>query len=845
MINNNEDQPEIIRGYFNKSGKAGFTMDTLNLPVPWEYIYQNGKILLKVDQFGPVYVQADPPSDIMLFKRDSMQKYSSWITWIKSPAFSGGAFCNFFRPNLLTGNPGVEPDNYKTTYSPECAVYSFQWEGIAVTTELFCAFDEAAIIMKLYVKNMHSEAIPVTLLPAMLPYVNPAVLAPWDRPEWYLKSGFGCEDKFAFWTQLSNMNSEKEKRRAVTLLTEKDGLSSVEISYERYVGQGTFDRPEALYGNGLGREPKAGAEWGKYNKGNCIYGYPPVYAQQYDYILQPGETKTVTQVLGMTGNDTGNELPDRSSMKALEKFFDPDFCDAEKDRVRVKYEKFLGIRRLDSPDQDLNYYVNEWLPLQMYWVASLDRGWPSGMRGSRDSANDFTAMIPLDSGWSAGILETLMSCQRSDGWFPRQYSALGRNGKHDMRGHVDAGAWVIELLYEYLCHTKDTEVLFKMVPWLDSDSEDTVLAHSLRTMEYYIDSDHIGEHGLCKIGEGDWLDSVNRAGIEGRGESVTVTNQVIIALTYMIEILMLIKDRQNMAENLIPDGTAEKYLVKKLTLKENLQKHAFNKEGYFNSVFNDDGKWLFSDCDPDGKKRVYGPANWYSIISGTTAPEQADSVLRTLEFLKSEMGYRLYWPPMGDIPIDKVGRSGSGDLMEGLWENGNVYNQGSHGFLGRALATAGEGDLLYETLQYLLPYDQERHPTSKTLTPPYAVVNCWQQVPGFIHRGGLSFLTGSIAMGLRLVYDWMLGIKPVLEGLAIDPCIPSGFKTLNACFCYRGKPIRMEIDNSSGRQNTPDRVILNGMAVLCRKPDFFSGRKMHLIQEELFKDGDNCILVIM
>lgn len=55
-------------------------MNTPNLPVPWEYIYQNGKILLKVDRFGPVYAQADPRSDIMLFKRDSMQKFSSYLS---------------------------------------------------------------------------------------------------------------------------------------------------------------------------------------------------------------------------------------------------------------------------------------------------------------------------------------------------------------------------------------------------------------------------------------------------------------------------------------------------------------------------------------------------------------------------------------------------------------------------------------------------------------------------------------------------------------------------------------------------------------------------------------------
>ena len=523
--------------HFNQNRKASFVMNTMNLPVPWEYIYQNGKILLKVDQFGPVYAQASPPSDIMLFKRDSMQKHSSWLTWIKSPVFSNGPFCNFFRPNFITTDPTTEPKNVNICYSPESAVYSFEHEGLLVETELLCGFDEANIIMKLNIKNNRNEAIPVTLLPCMLPYVNPAVLAPWDRPEWYLKSGYGSEKQFAFWTQLLNMNSEKEKRRMVSFLTDKEGLSSVELSYEHFVGQGTFSNPEALFKKSLSFLPSQGGAFGEYKKENIIYGYPPVYAMQYDYVLEPGETKALTQVLSMIDKGEDYISEDISKVQSSLKYFNINEYEKEKMKICNRFDEFLNIRKVETPDKALNQYVNEWLPLQMYWVAALDRGWPSGMRGSRDSANDFTAMIPLDSNHSREIIEILMSCQRSDGWYPRQYSAQGRKGKHDLRGHVDAGAWVIELLYEYLCYTKDFDLLKKELPWLDKEKENSVFVHAAKTMDFYIKDKNIGEHGLCKIGEGDWLDSVNRAGILGRGESVMMTNQVIIALTYMIDIL--------------------------------------------------------------------------------------------------------------------------------------------------------------------------------------------------------------------------------------------------------------------------------------------------------------------
>ena len=56
---------------------AGYEINTFDLPTSWEYIYENKDILLKVDQFGPVYAQANPPGDIMLFKRATSKIFTT------------------------------------------------------------------------------------------------------------------------------------------------------------------------------------------------------------------------------------------------------------------------------------------------------------------------------------------------------------------------------------------------------------------------------------------------------------------------------------------------------------------------------------------------------------------------------------------------------------------------------------------------------------------------------------------------------------------------------------------------------------------------------------------------
>jgi len=187
------------------------------------------------------------------------------------------------------------------------------------------------------------------------------------------------------------------------------------------------------------------------------------------------------------------------------------------------------------------------------------------------------------------------------------------------------------------------------------------------------------------------------------------------------------------------------------------------------------------------------------------------------QFLKCDMGYKLFWPYLGAKPIPKVGRVASGDVPPCLIENGNVYNHGSQGFFARALATAGKGDRLLDMLKWMMPYDTERHPTEDTYTPPYAIVNCWQQLPSFNHRALFCFLTGSVAMAMRGVYEWMFGIRPTLYGLEIAPCLPEGMTTAEAEFEYMGKKLTLKIDGA--------KVFIDGTELTEKTVDLISGKE--------------------
>lgn len=792
---------------------AGYELNDLNLPSAWEYIYQNQDLLLKVDQYGPVYVQADPPGDILLIRRENGQSFSNWSVWISEEGQE--PFNNFFRPTVNCAHCDEVPEGLSIRYQPEKAIYSFRRNGLKIQTEFTILPRGKELAMRFTVENTRKTPAKLRLNPYLIPYVNLSSLAPWDKNEWYLRTGYADADaQSVFWTQLLNPAGDASKRRTMVLLTPSDGLKTVEISLEKFVANGSVYCPQNALGNTLRMDAQSQLRYGQYTLDNQIYGCPPVYAMQYDWNLQPGETKTLVQSLSLPDQDENGEMPKEDTALAAKHWFAPDYFDDNCHMIREQYQQIFAKNHICTPNKDFNNYMNYWIPMQMEWIASLDRGWPSGMRGTRDSANDYMALLSLHPQTCRQMLCTLFSCQRSDGWFLRQYSSKGRLGKHDERPYVDGGVFVLEYLYRYFAFTGDYSLLEERLPWLDADQDSTLAQHMVCAAEYYLDPENIGEHGLCKIYGGDWNDAVNMAGLQGRGESVMVSCQAVMALQDVAEILQ--------KNEIFPQKVA-KYTEAAEVMRSNILRYARNDCGWFNSVFNDDGKWIFSNQDPDGEVRPYGPANYYAVISRTVEPERVHEALAVADMLKGHCGYRLFYPPLGGKKIPRVGRQTTGDVPPFLAENGNVYNHGSQGFLARALGKAGCGDQLFDVLQWMLPYDQKRHPTEVAHTAPYAVTNCYQQLPVFDHRGMLSFLTGSVAMSFRGAYEWLMGAEPTLEGLRISPCIPLDWEQASSQFTCREKRVELII-----KRGTPG-LRLNGVSLERVADDQRAYRPFYLI----------------
>ena len=734
-------------GFFN-SAYGSYTITQLPKVGLYEYIYKNDDVLVKVDQFGLQTAQIRPPVGEALFKREKREIGSPVKVYFE---YAGQVFNSFdvFRA-----------DSLQIDFTPEKATYALHFGALTVTTELFVTKKGMRFVMKTTFTNGGDESMQIKILPCAYPYVNALLMAPWDKPEWYTKTEYANGKTPLFRTTRYSVSGKKEERRYFTCLSDTP-FDGFELSSERLLADtDNFTRiPDAFSGK----------------TENVLYAFEQCFAAIGNLSLAQGASQALT--LAFACAEKEEEVD--GSVATSRTYFDEDTVAAELSALHEKYDGIFAKRTIETKDEDFNRFVNGFLPLELDWVSALDRGWPTGMRGVRDAANDFQGFLAYDKDLCRSVIANIFSKQRSDGWYPRQVP-FGDSDKFDLRHFVDSACFFTEFVYDYLAFTDDYSVLDEIFPYYDApDKKESGLEHLVAGMEYLTNPEHIGEHGLVKMQGGDWLDCLSAAGIKGRGETVMVSCQLVMCLRYLTEILA-------------KRGTQEKkYLAFATDLEKAINENSFNEAGFYNGVFTDEGEWIFSTKDPDGERRVYAPTNAYAIISGV-AKGKENSVLDNLKGLRTENGYKLFTTPFGFKPVHGIGKMGTGDFQPFFAENGSVYNHGSQCFLLRALAEVGDGETFSDVLNFALPLYADYHAPDALCGAPYAITNCYHLVPSFHGRTGFSFLTGSVAMIERAIYSWMLGIRFGLDEIVIKPCLPTCYADSAANLSYGNTRLRIE-----------------------------------------------------
>ena len=733
-------------GKFSKK-PGGYRIEKLPEAGNYEYIYKNDEILVKVDQYGIITAQINPPVGEAVFKREEREVGSP----VKAYFSDGESVFNNFDV--------LRADKLTIDFLPEKSIYRLTFGKTEVVTELFVTEKNKRFVMNVTVKNLGEQIKKYSILKCAFPYLNELLMAPWDKPEWYTRTEY-LKDKNAFLTTKFSVAGKKEERRYLTIVG-SDKVDSRELSLERLT---TATKNFSVIPDKIGGVTE-----------DTLYAFKQCVSTLATVNLKGGESYSFTQVFAVTDD----EKKIAENIKNSVKYFDSTVQKAEEEKLAEKHAELFSVRTVKTGDPDFDSFVNGFLPLEMYWVSSLDRGWPTGMRGVRDAANDFEGMLCYDKQMCKGVIENIFSKQRSDGWYPRQVP-FGTGTKFDLREFVDSACFFTEYVYDYLAYTGDYSILENKYGYYDCETQESGLTHLKKGMDYLLSDDALGAHGLVKMRGGDWLDCLSGAGKKGRGESVMVSCQLVMCLKYLVEILNKVGQVNEV----------EKYEKAGYRLKNAINKAAFNGR-FYNAVYTDNDTWLFSEKDEDGEERVYVPTNAYTVISGV-ADGKENSIFSEIGKLKTSDGYKLFSKPLGGKFIDGIGKMGAGDFQPYFAENGSVYNHGSQCFLIRALAKAGRYEEISDVLGYALPLYADKHSPEKTCSAPYAITNCYHLVPSFYGRSGFSFLTGSVAMIERAVYSWVFGLNFALDNIVITPCVPKEYANAEITTPFNGHKLTIK-----------------------------------------------------
>ena len=363
----------------------------------------------------------------------------------------------------------------------------------------------------------------------------------------------------------------------------------------------------------------------------------------------------------------------------------------------------------------------------------------------------------------------------------------------------DNHIWMVYLAYAIAAEMGDLGFLDREVPFLAPDmishtSGATLWEHLLRGVDFT--EKHLGEHGLPLILFSDWNDHLGPYGRKGRGETVFVSEQHIYALRQLKELAMMRGD----------SGTAERFagLIKKQ--EEALERYAW------------DGDWFLRGLDDDGNPigthtAQYGriwlnPQSWMVIAGAGSREKQLHAMDSAGSELDTGLGLLLNTPGSPGWPAkDSAMVNG---LPAGYSENGGVFCQANCWAI-MAEALLGRGNLAWNYYKQILPHNViQKVGVERYHAEAYAYCSTMLGKDNEKFGWGVvSQVTGTAAWMDVVATQYLLGVRPVLQGLMIDPSIPAEWETYTVHRIFRNCKLTIKVENPDHVQHGVKTVLFN------------------------------------
>lgn len=455
-------------------------------------------------------------------------------------------------------------------------------------------------------------------------------------------------------------------------------------------------------------------------------------------------------------------------------------------QLKQKWDDHLSCVQVQTPDEAFNAMINVWNQYQAAVTFDMARNsgyYHGGLlfgTGMRDRFQDILGVVMVDPARVRERLIKALNFQFKDGSTLHNYFVLTNTGERT--NHSDTPLWIPFGIVEYLKETGDFSILEEVVPYHDQ-SEGTVYEHLVRALDFAIAN--TGERGMPRIFTGDWNDTLDHVGSQGKGE----TTWGAFFLGYVLNKSLPVCEYQQDSESVAKFQNFYEHL-RKVT-----NDICWDGDWYLRA-FRDNGEPIGVSSASQGK--IFLNAQSWAVISELAPKDRADKAMASSrEYLATPFGMQIVAPSFTEID-DTIGLISR--CVPGKKENGAVFNHASSWFVLASILN-GDTEFGWEIYRRMMPINSsqatdakcDRFETEPYVYPEY-VTSPDHETQG---QASHSWLTGTAVWMLRIGIDYILGFQPTFDGMIIDPKIPAEWSGFTAQRKFRGKVLSLTVTNHS------------------------------------------------
>jgi N,N'-diacetylchitobiose phosphorylase len=525
-----------------------------------------------------------------------------------------------------------------------------------------------------------------------------------------------------------------------------------------------------------------------------------IAALKFALNLKPGEEREIVFALGDGQADkVGREARERYRIKGT--------VQKELAELESYYTRVTGCMAAKTPDPAFDTMANVWHAHQAHvtfqWSRSasfIEAGGRTGY-GFRDSLQDCLGMAAAHPDRVRKLLCTVIEGQAQNGsaWHhidPTQFKpGSGAPPEHEI--FSDDHLWIILAVCHYIRETGDFAFLDHKVAFADA-GEGTVFEHMRKALDFAFSKR--GPNGLCLGLRADWNDCIN---LRGKGESVWTS--MLLCRT--------LHDYEEVAGRTKRASEAEWALAEGDKMRKTIVDKAWTGDWFIRAYLDSGGR--MGAPESRGAKIFINTQSW-ALISGVADKAQASKVIESMnKYLKTPYGLVLCDPAYGEY-INEMGAITT--FPKGYKENAAIFCH-TNPWAVIAAAMNGQGNLAMEYYKSFAPNTLNENGIDLRKAEPYVLT---QFVVGKDqHNHGEAnnpWLTGTASWTYIAITQYILGIRPEMDGLRISPCIPSAWDGFTAQRMFRGTNYDITVENPNHVESGVTKITVDGKEICPQSP---------------------------